>query len=450
MASFVASWIDSYWITSRGRRVLAIWGVGPEFRQAEGKPMVGIKQRDLERRFKMSEVDDGELQFLLMQFFPSGRYVSAWELELGNEAAGLKVVYAKKSGRICELVPGVGLTEDLVAKIEREIEEKLGSPAVSKVARLILYAGLPVVGYWRYRDRIILRQVPAGAPQAPQLWADHPLVCEIQFDGANDPWVNMLRSRRESRQLALLLTLLVRSLRLPEASSQGWVLTPTLSAQESDSVASELRSEYAHFGYIAPSDLGDSDFLSKQGDLSSIILEPEPYGVSIGSTLTLREDIEGYIDAYFRLPDGERRKLLRAAYWLNVSKGAFRISRSASFQSLVQAVEALTVTPAGQPKCSECDRTIGIGPTKLFQEFISKYAPSAGGGDDERMYKMLYEKRSQLTHGNTLLEVDEEIGLTAPSPNQMAEDELHRKGSAICRDAILGWLRYHAVQERDD
>ncbi|MFJ6635775.1 hypothetical protein ACIQMR_30905 [Streptomyces sp. NPDC091376] len=60
------------------------------------------------------------------------------------------------------------LESALVAQIEKEIEDKLVSAPVPKVARFVMYAHVPVVGYWRYRDRIVLRQVPAGAPQPPR------------------------------------------------------------------------------------------------------------------------------------------------------------------------------------------------------------------------------------------------------------------------------------------
>ncbi|MER5218617.1 hypothetical protein ABT063_51210 [Streptomyces sp. NPDC002838] len=57
---------------------------------------------------------------------------------------------------------------------------------------------------------------------------------------------------------------------------------------------------------------------------------------------------------------------------------------------------------------------------------------------------LLYETRSQLTHGNSLLEVDEETGFVTPAPARIAEGELHRMAAEICRAAVLGCLRSHA------
>ncbi|MFJ6635774.1 hypothetical protein ACIQMR_30900 [Streptomyces sp. NPDC091376] len=281
-------------------------------------------------------------------------------------------------------------------------------------------------------------------PRSRHELADHPLICEIRFDGASDPWVSSLRSGREPRQLALLLTLLVPGLRLADQSAQGWVLTPTLSTLNPEAPTPELQSEYAQQGYFVPGMLNGPDSLSEQDGLPDINLGPVPRGIEAGATLTLREDMAAYLDAYIQLTPDDRRKLLRAAYWLHLAGKVFASSHSASFQSLVQAVEALTTVPPGQPKCPECDRVIGVGPTRLFQEFVAKYAPPTEDSEDERTHKLLYETRSLLTHGNSLLEVDEETGFVTPTPARITEGQLHGKAAEVCRAAVLGWLRSHA------
>ncbi|WP_395292265.1 hypothetical protein ACF9IK_00605 [Kitasatospora hibisci] len=404
--------------------------------------MAGITQADLERRLHIGTVDDAELDGLLSGIFPLGQYITDREMVRTNGSATLAIRYSKK-GRISGLVPGGAFTEELATQIERDVADKLLVASVSRAARVVLFAHVPVAGYWRYRNRIALRPVPEGSPRPPIELADHPLVCEILFDGAVDPWVNAYRSQREVRKLTLLLTLLVPGLKIPNQSAQGWVLTPSLSGHDFQGPAPVFKSEYAQHGYVPNPIIGPNDSLAPQGELPDMELGPIPIGIVAGAVLTLPEDIEACLDAYFGLSPEDQRVLLRAAYWLNAATDVFHTSRSASFQFLIQAVEALITTPKDQPKCSECDRTIGVGPTALFQDFVGTYAPPTGDSADAGAHKLLYNKRSQLTHGHSLLMTDEETGFMGPGPASMAEMQLHGQAAQVCRSAIVGRLRAH-------
>ncbi|MCG6494897.1 hypothetical protein [Kitasatospora sp. A2-31] len=401
-------------------------------------------RNQLERRLHMGEVDDSELRNILVNFFPSGQYQSDRSVELTNGRARMRITYDKKTGAISNLTPLSGLTNQLLDQIELEVKEKLLVAPVRKVAKAILYSHVPVDGYWRFKDQIVLRPVPPGSPQPPFLLADHPLICEISYLGAPDPWVNGFRSARAIRQYTLILSLLIPGLKIPNASAKGWVLVPTWSTHDPAAPIDDLHSEYAQFGYHCTGALdGPADSLSSRGDLPEIQLKPPGLGISIGDSLTLRPDISEHLQAFSNLDSEDRRRILRASYWMHLARQVFSSSNSASFQFFIQAIEAMTITSDSAPDCEECRRPIADGPTKLFNSFIGQYAPPTGSPEDKRARRLLYDTRSDLTHGSSLLEMDEETGFIAPTPNQIAESGLHRTAADVCRAALLGWLRSH-------
>lgn len=176
-----------------------------------------------------------------------------------------------------------------------------------------------------------------------------------------------------------------------------------------------------------------------RGELPEIELVGElPVGVRPGQVLALPESIADCLEIFESLDSDRWKRILRAAFWLDHSSHVWRLSKSASYQSLIQAVEVLIDVPKDQPKCSECHRTLGIGPTALFVKFLEDYAPASS--DLEPARSELYSMRSSLSHGNTLLHMDQGIVYNWYGPRPPHEHMLISNARLICRRAIINWL----------
>lgn len=150
------------------------------------------------------------------------------------------------------------------------------------------------------------------------------------------------------------------------------------------------------------------------------------------------KSIQHCLDIFDALDTDNRQKILRASFWLDHSSQVWRLSKSASYQSLIQAVEVLIDIPKKQPKCTECHRTLGVGPTALFTTFLDKYSPASSTLEPAR--SELYNVRSSLSHGNALLHMDQGVVFNWYNPKPPHENLLISNARLLCRRAIINWL----------
>jgi hypothetical protein len=394
-----------------------------------------VSQQELEERLGLGKVDQEELTFVLSNFIHQAQYTSETRVDYPNAEAPLISLHYGKDGDLRAIEPGVGLTTELVEQIAHDVKSKLLAPARPMVCRMPLFAHVPTDGYWRYKDKLVIRRAPSEAPRPFFLAAPHPLILEVSFSGAADGFIRNSRAQREPRQLALFLSLLIPGLRVPGNNSRKhWAIE----IQETPSPA--MHSVLVQKSYFIPDFEGFADELSGQGPLPDIqLVESMPRGISAEQVLVLPVGMARYLDIFMQLDEDDRRKILRAAYWLHYSREVWDLSKSANYQSLIQAVETLIEVPRGQPHCPACNRSIGPGPTKLFIEFIDRFAPKPESAEDDGR-KMLYRMRSSLTHGDTLLFADVESGFGPHGPQPVYERQLSDQAHSICRRAVVGWL----------
>lgn len=398
-------------------------------------------QQELERRLGLGTVDEQELAFILGNIIQRAQYTAEDRVDYPDADHPLiSLLYDRKKGGLTGVVAGQGLTEDIIAQIECEVANKLLAPAKTMVHRMHLFAHLPTEGYWRYRDKLLICRAPDEAPRPFFLLAPHPLILEVKFSGATDGFIRNLRAQREPRQLALLLSLLVPGIKVPSLGGQhSWVME-TKPPPDSPGSQSVLAQDF----YFIPNFSGFADELSEQEQLPAIELVPSPPGdVRVDQVLVLPADIAKYLDAFMGLSTEDRRKILRAAYWLHHAQEVGNLSKSANYQAMIQAVEALIDVPKGGPQCPQCNRSVGKGPTKRFIEFVDHFAPKSDAGE-ESARKLLYSTRSYLAHSDGLLYADEETGIGWHGPKPVYERQLADRTHDICRRAVTGWLRSRA------
>jgi len=117
-----------------------------------------------------------------------------------------------------------------------------------------------VKAYWRNDQKALIAPMTDGSVAAlDNELADHPFLIQFAYQSSPDPNVNVLRFRRRSRKIELLLSvLLVVTIRGSRFSSRGWVLS-----QEEGGEA--LQSTWTDLGYASGVDLNGSEWLSTDG-----------------------------------------------------------------------------------------------------------------------------------------------------------------------------------------
>ncbi len=333
--------------------------------------------------------------------------------------------------------------ESILSSLENQIAEALSEHGTD-VGRRYLHSLYLTEGLFRYGDSFQILPSPPDAPQPEFLHAPHSFLLEYRFPKSPHGLVNQHRSTRRFSELSLLLNALLRSLTLPiGTASHEWVVT----------ASPEWNSCYLQLGYFGGKEYRPkaSDGFSSVKDLGPLdTVDAQSYyrqlGVISGSPLQLPDTFEESLTAYDELDDESKAKLCRASYWSQVSYRVFSTSQSASFAALVSAIEVFLPDPearcreCGRPtstkRCCECNQPIS-GPTRQFREFVERYVPGIPASHRNK----LYNRRSSLSHGSSLLPGDlSEIGFRF-TPVQNESWQERQLLSEIVQLILVNWLR---------
>jgi hypothetical protein len=160
-------------------------------------------------------------------------------------------------------------------------------------------------------------------------------------------------------------------------------------------------------------------------------------GLALGALL-LPDSFQLSLDSASQLPPESYAKLFIALTFFAMSASVWSVSRSASYASLVAAVEAL-LPEDSQQRCQSCGQRL-YQISKRFRDFLTTYAPGEEKASERKVLQhALYELRSGLTHGSKILQADLEPWKFQDRRGQV-EDDLHRKLASLVRLAIMNWL----------
>ncbi len=302
------------------------------------------------------------------------------------------------------------------------------------------FAAYRVTGSWRgERSGLQILPPPPGAPTVPYEMGEHPFLLEFPLHSDAEWKVTNARRRREVRKLTLLLSILVRGgVRFEQRQlRKAWAVLPREPAATTFQCAYLQLSYFADFGQVV------SDSLSPPAAEAMQVLAPgtyyERYGLD-GTAFDVPADLDESICQYRSLAPEQRERFDRALYWLDIAMQQWSLSMSASFASLVSAVEALTVRGVTHTAhCEQCGRDRAHdepGPTGLFKDFFEEYAPGTSRRKDR---DLMYQLRSKISHGAGLMAFDEgrAFGWDPPFHRQ---GELHDQLWALTLTAVRNYL----------
>jgi hypothetical protein len=339
--------------------------------------------------------------------------------------------------KIVTIEPGQAFDRTQWEQISNEIENSvLKGP--TRVGREYSFSGRRVAGSWRGKlSGVQILPPPGDLPRVPTESGDHPFILEFPLVMSNlDPLTNHRRLCNHSDITLLLNILLAGGVKSMGRSTHCWAGTEWVQQWFSPTLNP----------YI-------TDALSAPAATQLEELEPEEYNKMLGDDgmgLCVPSDLDQSICSYEALSDSNREKFDRAAFWFSTSSRMWDFSISAAFATLVSAIESLTASGnVHQFTCPICggltDHRVP-GPTKLFKNFLATYAPGASLAKDR---DDMYELRSDLVHGEHLVELDREIPIMGWTPPGFKERQQYYDLWELARTALQNWLknRNHYLQQ---
>lgn len=350
-----------------------------------------------------------------------------------------------KNDQIISIEPGPGFSENTLVPLKDKIRTTLIESSGSIIRADILFSSKPVKGSFRITDgQLQIIPAPDHAPHPPMMIADHPFILEFPIKCSSDGFVTNNRAMRRALELTWTLNALLRSAisRIGPRVRHLW----GLALSDQIEVPTQQNVKWVQEYYAIDNlPIQYADFSAPRPEQIRVIPHDEYYGSPfiLSDDLVLPDSISQMIEKADRLDLDERRRFIRAVRWMYAAYPLHSHLISSCFVALVSAIEALMPDPDRQDPCPTCQKDRSPGPTRRFQDFVERYAPSPD--PEEKNRKRLYKIRSALAHGRDLLRFDSapwdwSLNTTSATERE-ALDQLFR----IVRAVIVNWL----LSERD-
>lgn len=381
------------------------------------------------------QLDDYELATVIGGQFTDSRGVDDNTVEYGPEDAPvLRLHYQKRD--LVQIEALTPMRSDLIDAIDAAVRSESES-AGRVVRRCVMVAGARVSGSWRYRDEFQIIPPPSASPLPQALLDPWPFYLEFAVRGSTDPSILFNREARRRRELTSVLDALIRpDVRPLRDSGREWFVL--WQNRQNRSEPPIITTHLGSPGYV----VNDSRF--NAGTFAEIPAEQplprEPhatYFARLGTgpePLAVPETVESLFDTYFSLPPPRRESFARASYWQSISDTVWCDSTSLSLAARVLAVEALL--PAPSTPCEVCGDIAETSVRARFLEFLEHYAP----GIDRALGVEIYELRSRVLHGGSVLHRDIAGGFGSLSPASLEDHRLGVATVEISERVLVNWL----------
>jgi hypothetical protein len=317
---------------------------------------------DIARRLGLYRLSPDDADVVLRSHFPNQRIESTEPDALIYSTSDGDKLLARydRAGDLFALTPLACWSDTDLRELQELIDREVATEHRREVIGTWLFASLPTVGSWRYREVFQLVEPPAAAPRPHQLVAPHPLRLKVAYTSSANERVRYNRGLAAAREVELLLAVLlmfdVRG--EPRSTEHVWTY-----AVNEDGDTRRLGSELRQIGYTA--DTTEKATIGFTNGLPPIPTMPlDEYlglrGIPADQTLSLPNELVELLDSFYALPTrNERKQFLRACHWFQHASRVWQLSRSAYYVSVVQAIE--TVMPSAQTTghCYECNRSMG-------------------------------------------------------------------------------------------
>lgn len=312
----------------------------------------------------------------------------------------------------------------------------------SFVSSRVLFSERPLLGAFNWNDRVRFSPCPRSArvrkgldwsasvslrsDAEPHLGPPYPFVLEVKSFRSPNPMLETNRALWDLDTNQYILTLLlhgrIRYAHYP--SGRQWV-----------GVKRRGRIEYhlLHPGFDTGLN-GRTDHFARRRMNSAPVHSNTDYYNHLWARdqeLFIPPSLASDLATFDALPTEAARSFKRACYWyaLGVQMAS---EPSLSTVAFATAVECLLPRASGPP-CPSCKKPSGPGPTKLFEEHMSRYGTVPVELESRR--DSIYAARSTLVHGSHAHRADDDFF----SPSNFSFDSLLVE--IMAQRSLIGWLR---------
>jgi hypothetical protein len=376
-------------------------------------------------------LDPPEVETVLNSYFGSS----------GGDARGLRLpsdnprilVERDRTTNALTFRPGPAFDPTEVDAIRRQISASLREKQGLRIVAEVGFSTSPVEGSFEPVDGSwLLQPAPPEAPRpSDSAGGGNPFIVYLRIPASDDFMVlQRRRAQAFARWLEVMNALLVGGLSgAPRFTTKHWVREDV----SGKSAAVWAQDWYSIPGFTAfPSELPQAlTPVASVPDAEYYGLGGAPSNWSLRVPAGFAADL-GRVD---RLDPADRARLMNSARWRMTSNDLWYFSFASWFIAQVAAIEALLPTTV-RAKCPSCGRENGPGPTRLFKDFLERFATGPGFRTElDRMYSV----RSKLVHGVGQLVSDAVFGMMDPAGmwERTELDQLRRLVAA----STVGWLR---------
>ena len=402
-----------------------------------------MKDVELKRYLFADRLEQAELEQVVLGHFghatSEGKHTTYYRK--GSEA-WLRIEYTKKHA-IRGFTRSAAYPKSDIRALRDRIRTELVDDQETKVAQVTCFAYNQVTGCARGSIRGIdfqMMPLPPGNATVGFDYGRHPFMLEVTYQTSPNPLIRYARFQRSATTVARFLNLLLASPveMEPRSTDYAWVVE----SQESDGKV-DTKNRYMQLGYFPIGVSVSMDEFSDASGVSSMSRVPadEYYpvrGIALGRHLSLPDTFDESLQIASQLPTRSYNNLFTALTLFAMSHGVWRDSRSASYASLVAAIEALLPENKGK-RCQDCGQLV-YRISRRFRDFLTLHAPGRERAPERKaLQDAFYELRSGLAHGTKVLQSDLEPWKFFDRRGQV-ENDIHRRLQEVVRIAIKNWL----------
>jgi hypothetical protein len=278
-------------------------------------------------------------------------------LPMADHTCQIVLKFEKK--KINSISPGKAFDKESWFEISNLIDS-LVNDGQRKVGRQISFCTKRVDNYWRgANSNIQICPPPQNAPMPNEPIAENPFVLEFPFVQCGIDRIDNYRLRREHRRYSRVLNVILFShiqfhgMRQKKFWAQLW-------PQDRSNGGVEYR--WAQNGYFTDIGATVADVHSVCSEQPAKVFTSSEYYLPQtyhGDFLSVPDNLDELLCLYQNLSFEDKEKFDVAAYWFDLSARQWEMSASASFVSLVSAIEAFV----GRGKvhkinCPECKKIL--------------------------------------------------------------------------------------------
>ena len=383
------------------------------------------------KNYFSDEVDQNELIEVIQSHFGRSEHLKNQLTFYNEDKSEVLVIEYNKKNKI-KKIDDSNLTKLERKSLNAKVKKILIDNQVDAVGRMISFTNQAIKGSFVYKDLFQILPLPMDAPQPKNFIGDFPFLFEFKYVSSVDPFINIARQNKKAIiYLRVINALLKNSFKgPPRYTSWHWVL------RFDENITT---SEFLQGGYSYAIKNFNSNKYSDVSAYNEIPMLPTSeyyrnFALSVNE-VTMPDTIVGLLTEVFNLKQDYEKKFYKAISWIDQADLIWSHSSSAFYICLVTTIE--TFLDSKSESC-ECCGQKKFSIKNKFMKFLEEHLQDSN--EILKIKKIIYDTRSSLTHGGSVLPSDFEPWNFMTGLEAMDENQLKRTTYRLVKIAIHNWL----------